>query len=78
MAIIYTKHAEEMLVFRKIGRDKIESCIKSPDEVFAAKEGREAYLKNFGRNYLKIIVTKDGSNLVIITLHWLAKRRVKK
>ena len=78
MAIIYTKHAREMLVFRKIGKDKVESCIKNPDDVSAAKEGKEAYLKNFGKNYLKIIVSKEGPSLVVITLHWLAKRRVKK
>lgn len=76
--IIYTKHAEEMLVFRRIQREFVEKCIKDPDDVSPAREDKKIYLKNFGNNYLKVIVSEEGENIIVVTLHWLAKKRVLK
>ena len=42
------------------------------------KEGKKIYLKDFGKNYLKLVVSEELKDKVVITLHWLAKRRVKK
>ena len=77
MKIIYTKHAEEMLIFRNIPRKLVQECVNNPDEILPAREGKKIYLKDFGKNYLKLVVVQEENILVIVTLHWLAKRRLK-
>lgn len=37
-----------------------------------------SYIKNFGKNYLKVVITKEGNGVVVITNHWVAKNRIKK
>jgi len=75
--ILYTKHAQEMIVFRKLNKRLIGKCVKNPTKVLPAKLGRKIYLKDFGKNFLKLVVSKEGSNLVIITAYWLEKKRAK-
>ncbi len=78
MDIIYTKHAKEMLVFRNIDKTLIKKCIENPDQILPAREGKHIYLRNFGKNYLKAVVAQEENVLIIITIHWLAKKRIKK
>lgn len=77
MDIIYTKHAEEMIGFRKIKKKQVEDCIKNPDKILSVKEGKKAYLKDFGKNFLKIIVSEEDYAVIIITCYWIAKKRTK-
>lgn len=77
MKIIYTKHAEEMLIFRRISKSLADQCALDPDQTLPTRQGKKIYLKDFGKNYLKLVVAQEGNILVIITLHWLAKRRIK-
>ncbi|OGD93081.1 hypothetical protein A2697_02115 [Candidatus Curtissbacteria bacterium RIFCSPHIGHO2_01_FULL_41_44] len=78
MAIIYTRHALEMLVLRKLKKELADKCAKNPDKILPAKEGKKMYLKNFGNNYLKLIISEEGKQLVVVTLYWLAKKRAEK
>lgn len=78
MAIIYTKHAKEMLLVRNIRKELADECASSPDYIFPSDYDRKIYLKDFGANFLKLVVSEEGKNIVIITIHWLDKRRVKK
>lgn len=78
MVIIYTKHALEMLVLRKLKKELADKCAKNPDKVLSAKEGKKMYLKDFGKNYLKLIISEEREQLIIVTLYWLAKKRVEK
>lgn len=77
MKIVYTKHAQEMLVFRNVTKRLVDQCVKSPNIIKSARENKLVYLKDCGVNYLKIVVSKEENRLIIITLHWLAKQRVK-
>lgn len=77
MAIVFTKHAKEMLVFRKIKEGLVNECINNPDQILPTREYKKIYLKDFGKNYLKLIVLEEDEERVIITLYWFAKRRIK-
>ena len=66
-----------MLVKRKVKREQAEECIRNPDKIVPEKEGAKAYLKDFGKDYLRLIVSEMKNNFVIITLHWVAKTRIK-
>lgn len=77
MAIIYTKHAKEMLLHRGIKQELANQCANNPDIILPTEEGQKIYLKDFGKNYLKLVVSEEMEDKIIITVHWLAKRRVK-
>lgn len=77
MKIVYTKHAEEMLVFRRINKNLVDKCLKYPDKILPAKLEKLTYLKDYGKNYLKAIVTKEKNQVIVITVYWLAKKRAR-
>lgn len=78
MAIKYTKHAEEMLILRGIKKELANETVDKPDEILSAKEGKKTYLKDLGKNYLMLVVSEEMDDKVVVTLHWLAKKRIKK
>lgn len=67
-----------MLAFRRIRKELVEQCIKNPDSKLPAKEGKIAYFKDLGKNYLKVIVAEVGKDFVVITPYWFAKKKVRK
>lgn len=77
VAIIYTKHASEMLAHRGIKQELADQCANNPDITLPTKEGYKIFLKVFGKNYLKLVVSEEMEDKIIITVHWLAKKRVK-
>lgn len=77
MKVAYTKHAQEMMVFRNIKSSQIEICIKNPDYIISVREERKAYIKLLGKSYLKIIVFQEEMKIVIVTAYWIAKKRFR-
>lgn len=75
--IVYTKHAEEMILKRNLKKVFVASCITKPNRIEQAKENKRSYIKDFGRNYLKVIASEEDNALVILTLYWIAKDRIK-
>ena len=78
MKIKFTKHAEEMLVFRKIKRELVVEAIDKPDDKSKGDGDKQVLYKNFGKNNLKVVIVKEKNEVVVITEHWIAKKRVKK
>lgn len=78
MAVIYTKHAEEMLFVRNIKKKLVSECAVNPDYILPGENNKKIYLKDFGVNYLKLVVSEEEKNKVIITVHWLDKKRLKR
>lgn len=78
MKIKFTKHAREMLVFRRIKKKQVEATVKNPDDKSIGKSGKDVLYKNFGKNYLKVVISKEKGNVIVITDHWIAKKRIKK
>lgn len=77
MAIIFSQHAKEMLKFRDINQSLAKQCVHNPDHILPSRENRKIYLKDFDNNFLKLIVAEEGDNKIIITAHWIAKKRIK-
>lgn len=67
-----------MLILRAIKQKFADETANKPEQILSAREGRKIYLKDFGKNYLKLVVAEEGKNKVIITAHWLDKKKVKK
>ena len=77
MAIIFSRHAKEMLKQRQIKQTLVKQCVDNPDYIQLARENKKIYLKDFGNNFLKLIVAEENGNQIIITVYWVAKRRIK-
>lgn len=75
--IKYTKHALENLKKRGISKTQIRKCLENPD-IKDINEGKSIFLKDFGKNYLKVIVSEENNDLMVITEYWIDSRRVKK
>jgi len=76
--IALTKHAKTIIELRGLSEKILVNSVKKPDMILPAKEGKHAYLKNLGKNYLKIIVSEEKDALVVITAYWIAKERIKR
>ncbi len=77
MKIIYTKHALEMLALRHLDSLLVKNCLTHPDIKTSGKSNKKIYLKEYGKNYLKVIVAEENNQLIIITLYLIAKNRIK-
>lgn len=78
MKIVYTKHAKEMLPFRKITKNQVESTINNPDNKSKGKNDKDVLYKDFGQIFLKVVISKEKGTIFVITEHWIEKKRVKK
>ncbi|MEK6860764.1 MAG: hypothetical protein AABY07_02220 [Nanoarchaeota archaeon] len=78
MAIKYTKHAEEMLILRGVSQDMADKTVNNPDKIALSRDGTKIYLKDFGRNYLMLVISEEMDDKVVVTLHWLAKKRAER
>ena len=67
-----------MLAFRGIKREQVEATIKDPDDKSIGRDGKSVFYKNFGKNYLKVVIARELGEVIIITNHWIAKKRIKK
>lgn len=65
-----------MLVLRRIKKSLVEKCINEPDKVVFGKKGRKIYLRNFGKNDLKVVGI-ENEEIMVITCHWIAPGRIK-
>ena len=66
-----------MLFVRNIKKELANKCVANPDQILIGEGSKKIYLKDFGVNYLKLIVSEENKNKVIITVHWVAKKRFK-
>ena len=78
MKIKFTKHAEEMLAFRNIKKRDVEKTVKHPEDELKGRNGKAVLYRNFGKNYLKVVISRERGEVLVITEHWIAKKRIKK
>ena len=69
MAIKYTKHAKEMFVLRGIKQSMADETVNSPDRIIPTREKKKIYLKDFGKNYLMLVVSEEMGDKIVVTLH---------
>lgn len=67
-----------MLVLRRIKKEQVEATIKNPDDRLKGRDGRSILYKNFDILYLKVVIVKEKDEVIVITNHWIAKKRIKK
>jgi|TARA_Y100000310_G_scaffold338453_1_gene428140 CO/xanthine dehydrogenase FAD-binding subunit len=70
MEIIFTEHAEERLIRRKLLKEEIVEAIKFPDKVLK-KHDRYYYQKVLERGKVEIVCEKTEKHIKVITLYRL-------
>lgn len=73
MEIIFTEHAKERLLKRKITEEEVVDAVNYPDKAYQ-REGKYFAQKDIGRGKIEVIYEKiitKSKSLNIITLYWL-------
>lgn len=73
MKIVFSDHALIKIGQRKISKELIVKTAKNPDFLRPSYGFREERYKKFNKNYLKVVVIKENEEMVVITVHWVAK-----
>ena len=58
---------------RHIPEFRIVETINHPDFTRQTHNGREERYKKFSRAYLMVIVRREPTTLIVITMHWVGK-----
>lgn len=75
MLIIFTKHAIIKLGQRKINKQFVLETIKNPELIKPSYSFKEELYRKFNRNYLKVVIKKRKEDILVITMHWVAKNK---
>lgn len=78
MEIKFTKHALERLNERNIDEKQVLKTIENPEVKTAESENLTAVYKKFDNLALKVVYKEEEGELKIVTVHWIAKERLKK
>jgi len=76
MQIIYTKHAEDMLIERMISKILIEQVIREPDSSQTDDKGLCHLFKTINDKVLRVVARRENNTYIIITMYY--DRRMKK
>jgi len=76
LMVLYTKHAEDMLLERKIQRSLIELAIKQPDSSYIDDSGLAHLFKTIEEKVLRVVARRENNTYIIITMYY--DRRMKK
>jgi hypothetical protein len=78
MNIIYSDHANEGLIDRKISEWMIEETLFSPDSVVDSKKGRKIAQKIYGNKLLRVVYKKSANAYIVVTVYYSEPRRYVK
>lgn len=67
-----------MLILRGVSKEMADETANNPDKTSLSRDGKKIYLKDFGKNYLMLVVSEEMDEQIVVTLHWLAKKRAEK
>jgi len=77
MKIVFSDHALVKIEQRKISKMLIVRAVRSPDFIRPSYGFREEKYKKFDRNYLKVVIIRENREIVVVTVHWVAKLKPK-
>ena len=71
--IIFSDHAKERNLLRKIPKDRIIKTVENPDEIVKSVKNRKICRKKFGRKKLEVVTVKENKKTIIITQYYLGE-----
>ena len=70
--IFFSPHANLKVGQRKISRQLVIFTIKNPDFENPSYGLRKEIYRKWGKNFLKVVITKKDNLTTVITAHWVA------
>ena len=73
MKNIFSDHAKEQLVERKIPKKIVLETVKNPQKKINSYKNRELRQRKFGSKILEVVIIEEDNSIIIITQYWLEK-----
>ena len=73
MKNIFSDHAKEQLVERKIPKKIVLETVKNPQKKIKSYKSRELRQRRFGDKILEVVIIQEEESITIITQYWLEK-----
>ncbi|MFH1170664.1 MAG: DUF4258 domain-containing protein [Candidatus Vogelbacteria bacterium] len=77
MKIIFSPHAILKIEQRKLSRQLIIETIVRPNFNRPSYGLREELYREFGKNYLKVVIKRESDQIIVVTAHWVASLKNK-
>jgi len=74
MKFIYTEHAEEGLIERKIRKYFVEDVVFNSDKVVESVKGRKIAQKEINDKLLRVVYKKTNKLYIVITAYYIKIR----
>ena len=75
MPFIYTRHAEQKILERKLSKKIIENAFYSPDTLIKEAEGVQIINKKLNGNIVRIVFRDSSEGYIIITAYFAKAER---
>lgn len=75
--IKFTEHAETRLDERDISKEQVKNTLENPDFILPTRANRKIAIKKIDNKFLKVVFTKENSDIIVITNHWISKFKPK-
>ncbi|MDI6760714.1 MAG: DUF4258 domain-containing protein [Candidatus Brocadiaceae bacterium] len=73
MQYIYTAHALERMQLRNVTEAMVIKTIESPEETGKGYRNRDLAFRTFPEGRLKVVLAREGTRVIIITIIWERK-----
>ena len=77
ITVVFSKHALLKLSQRGLEKKRILETVMHPDFIEPSYNFREARYRLYTKNHLKVVVKVEGSKILVVTAHWIAKHRAE-
>lgn len=78
MKVLFSDHAEIKVKQRKLSKELINEALVAPDFTIPGNFNRERAYKKFRTQYLEVVFVKEGTTIIVVTAHWVAKLKKQK
>ena len=68
MRIVYTHHAKQRMIQRKVSDEQVAETLESPDELLFGESGEEIAIKRFGIWKVRVVYQETTAGFVIYTV----------
>ena len=70
MQLLYTRHAKDRIILRKIKEEWIAGAVARPDKLMDAHDGRVQAIKRINGDKISVIYKEEEGVIVVITVYW--------
>lgn len=77
MKIVFSKHALEQNLIRKIPEKSIIETVTKPETTVVSFRGRLLRQKVYNDKILEVVTTIERDSVIIVTQYWLKKEEVQ-